>query len=245
MKNKELIVAAGMLASIFLYSCAASGVGSASKNEALNMKVKENSNVVNPDRLITQQIPSMQERALAARGDGRGLLGPLAGNLVSMASSAVKKIIANDQKKYAAAYGFGLTDLYFYDQLSDEGPFDPVGMQFSGFKLIRTFLNKAGATDTALVADFSIDTTDVSEVINNSVFRLRVKSFDLRYAKAKVAKSQKKKQLNMDFEISFICSYVGTDGKISEKITLGKFYLLLRDMPLTEVKPVIRLIIVI
>jgi hypothetical protein len=104
-------------------------------------------------------------------------------------------------------------------------------MQFSGFKLVRTFQNHEGKKDTALVADFSIDTTSISEVINNSVFRLRVKSFDLRFAKAKVAKGQQKK-LNMDMEISFISSYVGNDGRISEKITLGKFYLLLRDMPL-------------
>jgi len=222
-----------LFAAIYLSGCAASGVGSAAKEEALLMKVKENSNVVNPDKLVAQQIPTMQERALASRGEGRGLLAPLAGNLVSLASTAVKKIIANDKKKYAAVYDFGITDLYFYDQLSEEGPFDPVGMQFSGFKLVRTFINSGGAVDTALVADFTIDTTNIFEVINNSVFRLRVKSFDLRYAKAKVAQGSAKK-LNMDFEISFICSYVGTDGKISEKVTLGKFYLLLRDMPLDK-----------
>jgi hypothetical protein len=231
MKNNCMSANAFILACVFLYGCAASKEGSAFKNESLNMKIKENSNVVNPDKLIAQQIPTMQERALAARGEGRGLLGPLAGNLVSLASNAVKQIIANDKKKYGAVYESGLTDLYFYDQLSEEGPFDPVGMQFSGFKLVRTFITRTGATDTALVADFTIDTANISEVINNSVFRLRVKSFDLRYAKAKIAKGQQKK-LNMDFEISFVSSYVGMDGRISEKIILGKFYLLLRNAPL-------------
>jgi hypothetical protein len=231
MKFKSVYLQLVIISCLFLCGCIASDVGSASKDEALNMKIKENSNVVNPDKLAIQQILTMQERAMAARGEGRGLLAPLAGNLVSMASSAVKKIIANDKKKYAASYEFGLTDLYFYDQLSEEGPFDPVGMQFSGFKLVRTFTTSKGTIDTALVADFTIDTTNISEVINNSVFRLRVKSFDLRYARAKVAAGQQKK-LNMDFEISFVSSYVGPDGMISEKITLGKFYLLLRDAPL-------------
>jgi hypothetical protein len=231
MNNKRTSASICILVCVFLSGCIASDVGSAAKKEALQMKIKENSNVVSPDKLITQQIPTMQERSLAARGDGRGLFAPLAGNLISLASSAVKQVIANDQKKYTATYQFGLTDLYFYDQLSEEGPFDPVGMQFSGFKLVRTFMNNEGIKDTALVADFTIDTTSISDVINNSVFRMRVKSFDLRYAKAKVAKGQKKK-LNMDFEISMVSSYVGGEGKISEKVVLGKFYLLLRDMPL-------------
>ena len=231
MKNKQMNAAVCIGIAVFLSGCIASEVGSASKKEALHMKIKESSNVVSADKLITQQIPTMQERSLAARGDGRGLLAPLAGNLISLATSAVKQVIANDQKKYAATYQFGLTDLYFYDQLSEEGPFDPVGMQFSGFKLVRTFQNSADIKDTALVADFTIDTTNISDVINNSVFRMRVKSFDLRYAKAKVAKGQQKK-LNMDFEISIVSSYVGNDGKISEKVVLGKFYLLLRNMPL-------------
>ncbi len=236
MINNKLPAIVCLLVCLSLFGCIASEVGSASKKEALHMKIKENSNVVSSDKLITQQIPTMQERSLAARGDGRGLLAPLAGNLISLASSAVKQVIANDQKKYAATYQFGLTDLYFYDQLSEEGPFDPVGMQFSGFKLVRTFQKSEGVKDTALVADFMIDTANISDVINNSVFRLRVKSFDLRYAKAKVAKGQVKK-LNMDFEISIVSSYVSPDGVINEKVVLGKFYLLLRDMPLDRSEP--------
>jgi hypothetical protein len=179
-----------------------------------------------------QEALSMSERSLVERGESRGLLAPLAGNMVSLATNAVKKIIANDQKKYVASYEFGLTGLYFYDQLSNDGPFDPVGMQFSGFKLIRTFEAKQGVIDTALVADFTIDTTNISDIINNSMFRLRLKSFDLRYAKAKVPVLSKQKILNMDFEINFVTSYVSEDGKIYDSITLGKFYLFLRSAPL-------------
>jgi hypothetical protein len=213
-------------------ACSASRVGSATKDEALDMKIRERRNVINTELVRPQEALSMSERSLVERGESRGLLAPLAGNMVSLATNAVKKMIANDQKKYVASYDFGLTGLYFYDQLSNEGPFDPVGMQFSGFRLVRTFEAKQGAIDTAMVADFAIDTSNISEIINNSMFRLRLKSFDLRYAKAKVPTLSKQKILNMDFEISFVTSYVSDDGKIYDSITLGKFYLFLREAPL-------------
>lgn len=211
--------------------CVASKVGSATKEEELNMKVVEQRNVINSELVPPQEALTMNERLLAERGERRGLLTPLAGSMVSMATSAVKKIIANDRKKYVADYQFGLTDLYFYDQLSDEGPFDPVGLQFLGFKVIRTFVNKAGVTDTALTADFVLDTTKLTEMLNNSIFRLRLKSFDLRYAKAKVAGIDEKK-LNMDFEITFVTSYVSDRGNLFDSVVLGKFYFLLREAPL-------------
>lgn len=215
-----------------LAGCMASKVGSATRDEALNMNIKERRNVIDPESVPPQEALTMTERSLAERGERRGFLAPLAGNMVSLATSAVKKMIANDQKKYLAAYQFGLTNLYFYDQLSNESPFDPVGMQFSGFKLARTFISKSGTTDTALVADFVIDTLNISEIINNSMFRLRVKNFDLRYAKAKVAMNNNEKKLNMDFEISFMTSYVSADGRLYDSVVLGKFYLLLRKAPL-------------
>ncbi len=214
-----------------LNACVASKMGSAVKEETVAMKIKEQRNVIDPEKLPAQLPLSMGERALADRGQGRGLLSPVAGSLVSLATSAVKKMIANDKKKYTAEYQVGLTDLYFYDQLSGEGPFDPVGMQFSGFKLVRTFINSESKVDTALLADFALDTVNISETINNSIFRLRLKSFDLRFAKAKIATGQQKK-LNMDFEITFMTSYVNDQGSIFDSIVLGKFYLFLRDAPL-------------
>jgi hypothetical protein len=197
------------------------------------MKIKEQRNIIDPARLPAQLPLSMGERALAERGERRGLLSPIAGSMVSLATNAIKKVIANDRKKYTAAYSVGLTDLYFYDQLSNEGPFDPVGMQFSGFRLVRTFVNKSDNVDTALKAEFILDTSNISETINNSVFRLRLKSFDLRYAKAKVGSSQEKK-LNMDFEITFMTSYVNDQGNLYDSVVLGKFYLFLRDAPLDK-----------
>ena len=223
-----LMLAIAMMAA----GCVASRVGSATKEEWLDMKIAERSNVINSELVPSQEALTMNERSLVERGQSRGLLAPLAGNMVSLASNAVKKMIANDQKKYLAAYDFGLTGLYFYDQLSSEGPFDPVGMQFSGFTIIRTFESKSGETDTALIANFTIDTSNLSEIMNNSMFRLRLKSFDLRYAKAKVPAMAKQKILNMDFEINFMTSYVSDDGKIYDSVTLGRFFLFLREAPL-------------
>lgn len=213
-------------------ACTASKVGSATKDEGLSMKISEQPDLIDIDKVPRQEALTMSERMLAKRGESRGPLAPLAGNLVSLASSAVKQMIANDQKKYLATYAFGLNGLYFYDQLAKDNPFDPVGMQFNGFRIIRTFQSKLGFIDTALIADFMIDTSNISEILNNSMFRLRLKSFDLRYAKAKVPAVNKEKTLNMDFQISFMTSYVGSDGKLYDSVTLGKFFLALRKAPL-------------
>ncbi len=224
------------LTSLLVGACTSSNVGSATKNEELVMKIKEQRSVINLESVAFQKVPTLNERALNERGGSRGLLTPVAGNLVSMASNAVKKVIANNQKKYVAAYQFGLTDLYFYDQLSTEGPFDPVGMQFNGFKLIRTFTNKEGKNDTAMIADFVLDTANTAGIFNNSVFRLRLNELKLHYAKAKV-EDKDKNGLNLDFEINFFTSYVNSEGVIFDNVAIGKFYLLLRDAPLDQTKP--------
>jgi hypothetical protein len=71
------------------------------------------------------------------------------------------------------------------------------------------------------------------EIINNSIFRLRLKDIDLRYAKAKIAKGAKK-TINLDMEISFYTSYVNEMGQLFDNLLLGKFYLLLRDAPVDK-----------
>jgi hypothetical protein len=231
MKNSFGIIFLLPLCSYFLYACVASDVGSARKNEKLHMKIKEQHDIISSDRLQSQAVLSLDQRADAEKSGSRGLIAPVATTLISLATNGVKDIIANEQKKYVAAYQFGLTDLYFYDQLSNDGPFDPVGMQFGGFRLVRTFKNGAGMEDTALIADFALDTTRSFEIINNSMFRLRLKNFQLRYAKARVPKADRKK-LNMDFEITFLTSYVNSQGLIFDSVVLGKFYFFLRDAPL-------------
>jgi len=211
------------------YGCLGSKAGSANKGEELTMRIKEKRDVVNFTALKDQEIPS-----LAVRGSNasRGLpLGPVAGNVLSLATDAIKNVIANEKKKYTAAYSFALTDLYFYDQLSNENAFDPVGLQFSGFKLVRTFVNKNGETDTAFTASFSLDKTNVYEMLNNSIFRLRLDDIKLKYAKAKMAATQKA-LLNMDIEIAFNASFLNHDAVLFDNVTLGKFYFFLRNAPL-------------
>jgi len=210
---------------LLISGCAGSKYGSANKNEDIAMRVENASEVINLAML------NVQTPTLASRGTARGLPIPagFVGSVVSLGSSAVKQMIANEKKKYMADWRQGLNDLYFYNQLSSAGPFDPMGMQFDGFKIVRTFENN-GAIDTALIVEFELDKSNPYQIINNSVFRLKVKSLKLNYAKAKVAPGSN--TLNMDFEITFNTSYVNGDGELFKNMELGKFYFRLRAAPL-------------
>ncbi|MEN9525228.1 MAG: hypothetical protein RLZZ256_612 [Bacteroidota bacterium] len=213
---------------ILLYGCKSTQYGMATEGESRRMTIQESSDVIAYDRIKAQSVPTLADRAEGGRAIG---LTSLLGSAVSIGTNMVKSMIAKDQAKYTANYGFGLSDLYFYDQLSTESVFDPVGMQFGGFTLVRTFKNTAGNTDTAFVARFELDTTRATEILNNSIFRLRLASLDLRHAKAKISKGQKK-NLNLDLEITFRTSYANEQGQLFDNITLGKFFFNLREAPL-------------
>ena len=220
-----------LLAAATCAGCAGYRAGEANKKEQVAVKIAEKPDVINYAVLQRQDVPS-----LAARGGGnRGAVSGLAGGAISLATTAIKQMIAKDKAKYNAEYSQALTDLYFYDQLSTQGPFDPIGMQFNGFRMVRTFDN-GGRLDTALVADFELDTRNPYEIINNSIFRLKLRSLQLNYAKAKVANNGKR-TLNMDFEITFNSSYVNGDGVLFKNVELGKFYFFLRDAPLDPSAP--------
>lgn len=216
---------------LFFCGCAGSKVGSANKGEDLKMNIEEMSDIVNFSKLKDQPTAT-----LASRGKNlsRGMdISPIIGTVVNVATDAIKKVIANEKKKYSATYDFALTDLYFYDQLSNEGPFDPVGMQFAGFQIVRTFINDEGLTDTAFTARFGLYTENAYEILNNAVFRLQLEEFNLKYAKAKVDASGEKK-LNMDIEITFQSSYVNKEAVLFDNVSLGKFYLFIRKAPLDK-----------
>ncbi|POY36626.1 hypothetical protein C3K47_09640 [Solitalea longa] len=230
-KNLQLLLFFGAFAFVFT-GCIGSKLGSAKQNEDLSAKIKEKSDVIDYALLHQQTVPD-----LASRGGGasRGLpVAGMAGSVISLATNAVKQMIDNDKKKYTAEYGYALTDLYFYDQLSTTGPFDPIGMQFNSFKLVRTFENN-GKQDTAMVAEFELDIENPYSIINNSVFRLRLKDLKINYAKAKVA-ANSDKLLNVDFEITFNTSYVNAEGQLFKNVELGKFYLFVRKAPLDITK---------
>lgn len=211
------------------------------KDESADMEIKEKSDVISYATIKRQQIPSFAERASKASFandslGSRGLFGPVLGGAISLATNAVKKMIAKDRARYVANYSFGLTDLYFYDQLSLESVFDPVGMQFGGFILTRTFTNSQGLYDTAFIARFELDTSSTNEIINNSIFRLRLSDLDIRYTKVKMTRAQKN-TINMDIEIIFNTSYVNEQGQLFDNVELGKFYVLLRDAPMDRNSP--------
>lgn len=210
--------------------CTSSKQGFAAKNDEVRMNISEKPDIINYAALQQQNVPDMAARSDRSRGEFTGIIG----GTISMATNAVKQMIAKDKAKYTAEYNYGLTDLYFYDQLSVEGPFDPLGLQFNGFKLVRTFENN-GKMDTALTAEFELDAVNPYEIINNAVFRLKLKSLQLNYAKAKVPNNNN--FLNMDFEITFNSSYVNSQGALFINIELGKFYFFLRKAPLDKNAP--------
>lgn len=221
-----------LLIPAFLFgACKTSQYSSVDRPDQAKMILSEKKDAVDFSLLQKQDVLSFRERA-----QSRAFFAPMAGSLVSLGTDAVKKMIANDRKKYTAEYKMGLTDLVFYDQLSTENAFDPLGMQFNGFTLTRTFKNRNGVTDTAMTAVFELDKTNPYEILNNSIFRLKLKSFALHSAKAKVAKNGPQK-LNMDFEITFKTSYVNEQGVLFDNVTLGKFIFTLRDAPLDKNAP--------
>lgn len=216
---------------LLLASCTATQYSTVGKSDQAKMLVTEKKDVVPFRDLQQQSISTFQERTQT-----RTLIAPMVGALTSFGVDAIKKMIANDKKKYTAEYKMALTDMVFYDQLSTESVFDPLGMHFNGFTLVRTFTNKDGNIDTAMKAEFELDKTNPYEILNNAIFRLKLKSFTLNYAKAKIAKNGPKK-LNMDFEITFRTSYVNEQGVLFDNITLGKFVFMLRDAPLDKNAP--------
>lgn len=223
--NKQIGVIA--ISALLLSACSGSKYGLAAKDEKTQMLIREKRNIIAYDTLTPQPISSI-------RGGSRGPMSGLIGGAISLATNAVKQKIKEDQKRYYTDYKYALTDLYFYDQLSSEGPFDPLGMQFHGFRLMRTFENK-GVMDTAMIADFELDDSNPYEIINNSIFRLKLKQLTLNYAKVKLPKNNK--ILNMDFEISFNTSYVNGQGVLFRNVELGNFFFSIRNAPLDKAAP--------
>ena len=99
--------------------------------------------------------------------------------------------------------------------------------------MVRTYVNDEGKTDTAFVARFVIDSSRSNEIINNSIFRLKVQDLAIYKTKAKITSGQKN-SINMDIEITFSTSYVNNIGQLFNNTETGKFYLTLRDAPLDK-----------
>ncbi len=207
-------------------ACVGSKFGS-QKKESVNLLPKGTGAV--QDAIAGARVQSYPPTLDARVRRGRSFAG--ATTLISLGVNAVDTLISKSKKKYTANWTCARNDGYFYDQASLDGPFDPVGMQFSGFEVNRCI--KIDKHDvTAVHAEFEVKTDDSSaaQIINDGVFKLKVKDIRVRYAKAKVP--LEKQQLNLDFEITFTTSYLTKEGQFYTDVTLGKFLFSLRHAPL-------------
>jgi hypothetical protein len=170
-----------------------------------------------------------QEHLVNQQGPSRGIID----GLIPLAANGVKTLIDNRKKRYTAEFSMAINDLHFYNNLSTNGVFDPNGIIFKGFTLVRLAVRKNSTTmDTALIAHFLLDTANSYEIANNSMFRLKLDSLDYRFPKAKFKNSNRK--MNIDFEITFSTSFVNDAGNFFSNAALGKFYFTVRNAPINR-----------
>ncbi|MCX6251727.1 MAG: hypothetical protein NTX61_13365 [Bacteroidetes bacterium] len=223
--------------------CVANKYSSKVKGESMALRVKENSDLIRYATLKPQVIPDLASRTERNRG-----VIDFATIAVSEAIGGIINLVDKEKKKYSATYRHSIGQCYFYDQISESSPFDPSGMQFTGFTFLRLVKNKKGVTDTAVYARFSVDMKNAYEIINNSSFTLKLDDLKINYAKAKIMAKKwyepwswfmasKYPKLNMDFEIIFTSSFVTREGNIFDNVPVGKFYLILRNIPMGRNDP--------
>ena len=210
--------------------------GKKSAGDRTEMQVAEDPYKLDFAGLREQKIYTLSERAGIIKEGNRGVLTAMSGGLISLATNAVKKMIKKDRSKYTAEYTIGQRDLFFYDQLSRERAFDPVGMKFNGFTVLRLLPGQGEQEDTAMLAEFELDDSNLYEILNNSTFRLKLKEFQLNTPRAKVEKKGPR-TLNLDMEITLTSSYVSEQGVLFDNIVIGKFYLFLRNAPVDKSTP--------
>ncbi len=227
---------------ILLAGCAANKYSSKIKGESVVIKVKEDANLIKYATLQPQNTPE-----LASDSKSRGMM-DIIGKVASVAVNGVISLVDNEKNKYSASYHNSLGQCYFYNQISESSALDPTGMQFSGFSFLRRVKDKLGKPDTAVYAKFKVDENNAYEIINNSMFRLKLDELRVNYAKAKILAKKwyqplswfmapKYPTVNMDFEITITSSYVTREGVIFNDVPVGKFYLTLRNIPLDKTDP--------
>ena len=230
--NKTWLIIVG-LASLF-QGCMSYQYSNKTKGEEISVIVKEN-----PDDVINRRMLKQTQLNPEEINEARG---SMVGEAISLATEGVKFLIEMDKKKYSASYKTGKEHLYFYNRPSVRSAVDPLGMQFDGFYLTRAVSGKNGKTDTALFISFSVDTENPYEIINNSIFRLKIDSFYMNYSKAKIPgfrwylpwtfMYKNRNTVNLDIEMEVTASWIDKRGNITRDETIGIFYLLLRDVPL-------------
>lgn len=214
------------------------------------------SNAVKGEQRKMDVVPAKNNDLLASAGVSNQSAGrsssAIVGTGLSLAVSGIKSLIDADKKKYLAEYEGVLNELYFYSNISTlpDGLLDPTGIQFKGFDFLRGVKQdgKRIKSDTALFVRFEIDADSISayEMVNNSIFRLRLKEIKLNYAKAKVPSkkwyvpwtwfTKNAETINVDFDVSIKATWFSKEGTFYDNVQIGKFNVAVRDLPLDPVK---------
>ncbi|MBL6963577.1 MAG: hypothetical protein ISR55_07130 [Bacteroidetes bacterium] len=218
-----------LMALFFLSSCASYTFSNKQQGESVQITIKEQQDVLAINDLKPQVV---------AINSARGVL-VMEG--VNMAVNGIKMLIQNEQNKYTANYRTALSDIYYYNFISEQGPFDFTGIKFSGFDILRQVQLKDGTIDTAVYISFVLDLDNPEDIINNSVFHLKVEDFVMKYCKAKIpgfrwylpwtAFFAKRKYVNVDMDISFSSSWVNDRSQIFRDEEIGRFFFDLRNVP--------------
>lgn len=227
---------------ILFTGCASNKYSSKVNGESVALKVKEDANLIKYSTLKPQNTPE-----LASESKSRGMV-DIIGKAASLAVNGVISLMDKEKSKYTASYQNSVGQCYFYDQISESSALDPTGMQFAGFTFLRRVTDNLGKTDTAVYAKFRVDESNAYEIINNSVFKLKLDELKVNYAKAKIMARKwyqplswfmapEYPTLNIDFEITITSYYVTREGVIFDNVPVGKFYLTLRDIPLDKTDP--------
>jgi len=221
-----------LLTLLILPSCASYKYSNKRKGEQIRMTILEDRDMFDLRRLKAQEIPGPKTR------------GVMIGDVISLAAEGVKLLIEADKKKYTGEYTHGLSEMYFYDRISDVSPFDVSGMQFGGFRLLRTAEVEKDKKDTAFYISFKVVKENPYEIFNNASFRLEVDDFLMKYAKAKIPVFKwympwtifykKKTTINLDLKITFTATWTGLNSSVNRDHEIGSFYLNLRDVPLGD-----------
>ncbi len=226
MSNKLKIQYLSILSALLLIGC------STSKNQ-----LKKDSEQVATNLSVQEQPDLYSSMTLRARGPAaRGILVPVTGKAVSLAKDAVKNFIAKENERYTESYTTAQSDLFFYSETSSDHALDPSGLQFKGVDVLRS----KGA-DTLFYASFEIDTSRSFEIINNSIFRLKLKELTIKETDLPSNKrfifpwtwfEKPSRTVNYDINIKVFANWIDENVNMHRNIQVGEFYLPIRNAPL-------------
>ena len=220
---------------LLLSSCASYKYSNQNNAENLQITIKEQQDVLAINQLQPQVV---------AMNNARGIL---ITEGINLAVNGVKMLIQKEQNKYTAGYKAAKSNMYFYNSISEQGPFDFSGIKFNGFDVLRMIQLKDGTVDTALYISFALDLTNPENIINNSTFSLVVDDFVMKYTKAKIpgfrwympwtAFFAKRKHVNVDVDMEFSSSWVNDRSQIFRDEEIGRFFFDLRQVPIDYNSP--------